>query len=91
MNAQQEMLGVGTEVELRCCTSHPVLMQVSSHTSMVTDWERIFSHPSWVTAGFSPPAAASSSSVLIDKPKHPLIEKKMNGEVVRWTKRRSGH
>lgn len=91
MGVQQEMLGVGTEVEFRCCKPHPALMQISSHTSMVTGWEHIFSHPSWKTTVFSPPAAASSGSVLIDKTKHQHIGKQMNGEEVMWTKKRSGH
>lgn len=61
---------------------HLALMQISSHASMFTGWEHIFSHPSWIAAGFSPLAAASSSSVLIDKTKHQPIGKQKNGEEV---------
>lgn len=73
------MLGVGAGVEFKCHNPHPPLMQISSHVSTFTGWEHNFSHPSWITAVCSPPAAASSSPVLIDKSKHQPIGKKMNG------------
>lgn len=85
------MLGVGVEVEFKCHKRHPAVMQISSHVSIFTGWEHNFSHPSWITAVYSPPAAASSSSMLIDKIKHQPIGKKMNGGKVMRTKRRSGH
>lgn len=56
-----------------------IILICSSHGSTFTGWEHNFSHPSWITAVCSPPAAASSSPVLIDKSKHQPIGKKMNG------------